>query len=92
MQTVREAMEVSKAIIAPPVRLAAIPATCPLTPRELDVLRLMGEGLTTKAIAERLNVRFKTAACHRNRILQKLDVNSSVSAVLWAVREGIIPL
>ncbi len=61
-----------------------------LTPREMDVLQLMAEGLTTKAIGVRLNVRFKTAACHRSRILQKLGVNSTVSAVRWAIREGHI--
>ena len=72
--------------------LAALQAKVPLTRREVDVLRLMAEGHTTKVIATKLNVTFKTAACHRSRILQKLNVTSTVSAVLWGVREGIIPL
>ena len=62
----------------------------PLTRREIQVLRLMAEGLTTKEIAEQLNLRFKTAACHRCRVLQKLNVNSTVTAVRWAIREGIV--
>jgi DNA-binding NarL/FixJ family response regulator len=62
----------------------------PLTPREMDVLRLMADGLTTRAIATQLGMRFKTAACHRNRILQKLAVKSTVSAVRWAIRAGLI--
>jgi DNA-binding NarL/FixJ family response regulator len=62
----------------------------PLTKRELEVLQLMAEGLTTKVIAARLGVTFKTAACHRGRILQKLSVDSTVSAVRWAIRVGII--
>ncbi len=62
----------------------------PLTKREIQVLRLMAEGLTTKEIAEQLNLRFKTAACHRCRVLQKLNVTSTVTAVRWAIREGIV--
>ena len=73
------------------------PATLPeqqasLTPREMDVLRLMAEGLTTREIAAQLGMRFKTAACHRNRILQKLGVKATVSAVRWAFRQGLIEL
>jgi DNA-binding NarL/FixJ family response regulator len=58
----------------------------------LDVLRLMADGLTTKEIAAHLNMRFKTAACHRSRILQKLSVTSTVSAVRWAIRQGVVSL
>jgi DNA-binding NarL/FixJ family response regulator len=61
-----------------------------LTPRELEVLRMLADGLTTKAIAVEAHVTFKTAACHRSRILQKLGVDCTVSAVRWAIREGII--
>jgi DNA-binding NarL/FixJ family response regulator len=73
---------------------ATAPATnqSPLTPREMDVLRLMADGLTTRDIAAQLGMRFKTAACHRNRILQKLAVKSTVSAVRWAIRQGLIAL
>jgi two-component system, NarL family, response regulator NreC len=62
----------------------------PLTKREFEVLELMAEGITTKAIGNRLGVTFKTAACHRGRILQKLGVESTVSAVRWAIRQGLI--
>jgi DNA-binding NarL/FixJ family response regulator len=61
-----------------------------LTKRELEVLHLMADGLTTKAIGAGLGVTFKTAACHRGRILQKLGVDSTVMAVRWAIREGLI--
>ena len=63
-----------------------------LTPREVEVFRLMADGLTTKDIASQLNVRFKTAACHRGRVLKKLGVTSTVAAVRWAIREGIVPV
>jgi DNA-binding NarL/FixJ family response regulator len=61
-----------------------------LTAREIEVLRLLADGLTTKVVAERLGITFKTAACHRSRILQKLAVESTVSAVRWAIRQGIV--
>jgi DNA-binding NarL/FixJ family response regulator len=61
-----------------------------LTKRETEVLLLMADGLTTKAIGVQLGVTFKTAACHRGRILQKLSVESTVSAVRWAIREGLV--
>lgn len=66
------------------------PAKLVLTKRELEVLTLMADGLTTKVIASKLGVTFKTAACHRGRILQKLSVDSTVSAVRWAIRIGIV--
>jgi DNA-binding NarL/FixJ family response regulator len=70
----------------------AIPGavSCALTARELEVLRLMADGLSTKEIAARLEVSFKTAACHRYRVLQKLCVETTVSAVRWAIRQGIV--
>jgi two-component system secretion response regulator SsrB len=61
-----------------------------LTKREVEVLRLMAEGLTTKAIASELNVSFKTVACHRYRVLQKLGADSTVRAVRWAIRQGLV--
>jgi len=76
------------ATVTPPDR-AAGPR---LTSRETEVLRLMADGLTTKEIAVHLNVRFKTAACHRSRILQKLSATSTVTAVRWAIRQGLVPI
>ena len=61
-----------------------------LTAREVEVLRLMADGLSTKQISAQLKISFKTAACHRYRILQKLCVDSTVSAVRWAIRQGIV--
>ena len=61
-----------------------------LTARELEVLRLMADGISTREIASRLHISFKTAACHRYRILQKLGVDTTVSAVRWAIRTGIV--
>jgi DNA-binding NarL/FixJ family response regulator len=61
-----------------------------LTKREREVLCLMAEGLTTRAIAIQLLIAFKTARSHRSNILTKLGVGTTVGAVRWAIREGII--
>jgi DNA-binding CsgD family transcriptional regulator len=63
-----------------------------LTGRETAVLRLLADGLTTKTVAARLGIAFSTAAQHRARILQKLRVESTVLAVRWAIRYGIVDL
>lgn len=70
--------------------IVAQPGKLVLTKREMEVLTLMADGLTTKVIASKLGVTFKTAACHRGRILQKLSVDSTVSAVRWAIRSGFV--
>ncbi len=48
----------------------------------------MAEGLTTNRIARSLGIAFKTAACHRYRILDKLGVKTTVQALRWAIRNG----
>ena len=61
-----------------------------LTGREMQVLRLMADGLSTKEIGVTLNITFKTAASHRSHILAKMGVHETVTAVRMAIRGGII--
>jgi DNA-binding NarL/FixJ family response regulator len=61
-----------------------------LTPREQEVLVLIAEGLSTKEIAARLGISFKTAACHRYRLMEKLSIHDSVSLARYAIRNGLI--
>jgi DNA-binding NarL/FixJ family response regulator len=61
-----------------------------LTPRELEVLRALGEGLQGYAIAERFGVSIRTQRNHVASILRKLGVHSQLQAVLFAVRHGLI--
>ncbi len=61
-----------------------------LTDREVQVLRLLADGLTSREIADMLDIRFKTATSHRNNILAKLGVHDTVLAVRWAIRVGLI--
>jgi len=61
-----------------------------LTARQLTVLKLMADGLTTTQIAKALGVSFKTAATHRDKIRKRLGVDSTILAVRWAIRERLI--
>jgi DNA-binding NarL/FixJ family response regulator len=62
-----------------------------LTDREKEVLTLMGEGLGSQAIAERLDMSRHTALSHVKRILAKLKVHSRREAVIVATRTGLLP-
>ena len=61
-----------------------------LSPRERDVLQLLGEGKTSKEVAILLNVKVKTAETHRSNIMLKLNLHSIVELVLYAVRNEIV--
>jgi two-component system nitrate/nitrite response regulator NarL len=62
----------------------------PLTPRELEVLRLMAEGLTNRGIAFRLGISEYTVKFHVNAILTKLDAQSRTEAAVKAARLGLL--
>lgn len=61
-----------------------------LTPRELEVLGLVGRGLTNGEIAEQLFISELTAKTHVSRVLTKLNLNSRVHAVILAYETGIV--
>jgi len=61
-----------------------------LTPREIEVLRLIAEGLSTKEIAAHLDISFKTVVSHRSHLLEKLGIHESATLVRLAVRAGIV--
>jgi two-component system, NarL family, response regulator NreC len=61
-----------------------------LTDREKEVFQLLAEGKSAKEIAGLLNLSPYTVETHRTRIMQKLDLHSSVDLVLYAVRKKII--
>jgi DNA-binding NarL/FixJ family response regulator len=62
-----------------------------LTPRELEVLRLLADGLSAKEIAARLFISTKTVGTHVEHIRTKLHVKNRVQAVAIAFREGLAP-
>jgi DNA-binding CsgD family transcriptional regulator len=63
-----------------------------LTPRELEVLALLAEGMSNKAIARRLGISVHTAKFHVGAVMDKLDVVGRTDAVAHAVRRGVIHL
>jgi DNA-binding NarL/FixJ family response regulator len=63
-----------------------------LSPREIEVLRMMAEGLGNKEIAWRLKISEHTVKFHISSIFTKLDVSSRTEAVTLGVRLGMIPL
>ncbi len=64
----------------------------PLTPREREVLQLLAEGLSNKAIALRLDISDHTVKFHVNAIMTKLDAQSRTDAVVRAMRLGLVLL
>jgi DNA-binding NarL/FixJ family response regulator len=69
---------------------SALPEVARLSPREREVVQLLGEGKTTKDVAVMLNVTVKTAETHRNNIMLKLKIHSIAELVLYAVRNEIV--
>jgi PAS domain S-box-containing protein len=61
-----------------------------LTPRELDVLRLLAKGLTTPQIAQKLGIARATARNHADRMLSKLDAHNRIEAVMRAGQLGLL--
>ena len=61
-----------------------------LTPRQRDVLRLLGEGLTMKEVAARLDVSTRTVETHKYDIMHTLDARSTADLVKHALRMGLI--
>ena len=63
-----------------------------LTPRELEVLALLAEGMSNKAIARRLGISVHTAKFHVAALIDKFDAIGRTDAVAHAARRGVIQL
>lgn len=61
-----------------------------LTNREREVFQLIAEGHTTRQIAEMLFISISTVKSHRNKIMDKLDIDSSVKLVHFAIKLGLV--
>jgi DNA-binding CsgD family transcriptional regulator len=84
-------------VVSERVIATAAPATLPqegaaLTPRELDVLRLVAQGLGNKEIAAGLDLSPHTVKYHLASVLAKLGVRSRTEAVSRGIRTGLLPL
>jgi DNA-binding NarL/FixJ family response regulator len=63
-----------------------------LTKREIEILKLVVEGLANKEIADKLFISSRTVESHKNHIMQKLDLKSQVDLVKFAIRNNIVEL
>jgi DNA-binding NarL/FixJ family response regulator len=80
---------VSGALVEAFLSKSGLPAE-PLSPRERQVLQLVGEGRSTKEIADLLCISVKTVESHRARLMQKLDIHDVARLVRYAIRRGIV--
>ncbi|NTU58357.1 MAG: response regulator transcription factor [Chlorobiaceae bacterium] len=61
-----------------------------LTKSEIDIVRLIATGLTTKQIAAKKQISFHTVMTHRKNIFRKLGISSSPELVMYAIKSGLI--
>jgi DNA-binding NarL/FixJ family response regulator len=86
-------LPIASASLAPVANLVApAPASEALTPRELQVLQLVAQGLPNKGIARRLGISENTAKFHVSSVCGKLGASSRTEAVTIAARRGLILL
>ncbi|NTW52110.1 MAG: response regulator transcription factor [Chlorobiaceae bacterium] len=62
----------------------------PLTKSEIDIVRQIASGLTTKEIAFKKKISFHTVMTHRKNIFRKLGISSSPELVMYAIKSGLI--
>ena len=63
-----------------------------LSPRELDVLRLICEGHSNRTIATKLSLSVNTVAVHRANIMNALGVHKTAELVVYAIQHGLVNL
>jgi DNA-binding NarL/FixJ family response regulator len=63
-----------------------------LTPRQIEVLRLVSEGHRTRDIATRLKLSVKTVESHRGEVMKRLEIHDVVNLVRYALRVGLVSL
>jgi len=68
------------------------PPATPLTPRELEVLRLLADGASNKMIAHKLGISEHTVKFHVTSILSKLNAGTRTEAVTLGIRQGLVYL
>lgn len=84
--------EIMLSLLPAAARALPAPAKQPLTPREIEVLSMLAEGLGNKTIARRLGISEHTVKFHVGSILTKLNAVSRTEAVTLGARQGLIML
>ncbi len=80
----------SESLLEPEIASPSRAADDRLTARELEVLRLIGDGLTNRAIGKKLSISVKTVERHRTKLMAKLDAHSIVELMREAFRRGLL--
>lgn len=88
VMSLAEAIRYARQPDAPPATLPVAPGGG-LSPREVEVVRLLAEGHSDKEIAAALAISPRTVSNHVTSILNKLGVDSRTAAATWAVRQGL---
>jgi DNA-binding NarL/FixJ family response regulator len=84
------AAPLTDALVGEPGATTSRQAVSILTPRELEVLKLVAEGLSNQDIAQQLVLSEHTVHRHLANILRKLGLSSRAAAATWAVRNGLV--
>jgi two-component system nitrate/nitrite response regulator NarL len=80
------------ALLAPDAKSSAPETDAPLTPRELEVLSLLAEGLANKEVARKLGISVRTAETHREHLSRKLGIASVAGLTKYAIQQGLSSL
>jgi DNA-binding NarL/FixJ family response regulator len=67
-----------------------VPAGSRITPTEIEIIKYITQGLTTKEIASQKKLSYHTIITHRKNIFRKLAINNSSELIMYAMRMGII--
>lgn len=64
----------------------------PLTSREIEILKLFAEGFINKEISDQLDISIRTVETHKNHIMKKLELKSTVELIKYAIRNKIVEI
>ena len=64
----------------------------PLTTREIEILKLFAEGFINKEISDKLDISIRTVETHKNHIMKKLELKSTVELIKYAIRNKIVEI
>jgi DNA-binding NarL/FixJ family response regulator len=81
---------ISKQVIEGYVRALEAPEAPTLTPRQREILQLIAEGRSTRAIAQRLHVSVKTVETHRAQLMDRLGIRDVAGLTRYAIRIGLV--
>ena len=83
-------MEIALRVADSRQQLDDVPPVEPLTPRELEILRLLAEGLDSATICRRLSIAPNTLRTHTQNMMSKLGTHSKLETVAYALRNGLV--